>query len=416
MARFMKKIMMLLMAFIMLLSCMTMPVAAAKTMDDFFPNGNITLASPLFVYNGDETGGLIEMCVTTPQEMTEIGSYYGPSFDNIFGTDGMCLMGTQIDYRVNGGAWHYTAEWDKLNQTNMENSIVQYHLNMNELFGPQPSYRVSILSSSVETEDYGDVSALFKANGEDVYLDIENNTIEFRARAYVYYKLTSGEEKYVFSNWSQELKPGETPSQDEKHFFESPEIAFVDINPSPNAMNFSIKVNITENIMNEWTQFKAIYGQASDFDLEAKIMPVAEDGSFKEDEAIELISLSKNAPSHEGFHLEETLRYDFSYDSSFDRYDKWAISVRFVGKDQFESEYSEPKLVSTVATNDPNQDEEGNLITDDLVTDEKCPVCGFCPMPLGICVFAYVLIGVVLLVIATVAIFIIRKKRNESYY
>lgn len=414
MTRFMKRVTMLLMAFVLLLSCMIMPVSAAETMDDFFPNKNITLSGdPLFVYTGDESSGLIEMCIATPNELLEIGSYYGPAFDNMFGTDGMCLMGMQIDYRINGGPWHYTESWDKLNQDNMAGSVVRYHLNMNALFGPDASYVADIISSSTEAEDYGDVAPLFTPNGS---LDIENNKIEFRTRAYVYYKLQNGKEHYIFSDWSKDLGPGETPATDEKHIFEAPKISHIDVNATEENMNFSIKIAVNENIINELMQYKAIYGQASEFVLEAKIMPVNEDGSFKEDEAIALTNLSTNASINEGYHLEETLKYEFAHNASFDRYDKWAIIVRFVGGEQFESEYSEPELISILAEENPSKDNEGNLIKDDTKTEEKCSLCGFCSMPLGICIFTYIIAAVILLVLIAVVAFVIRKKRNENFY
>jgi hypothetical protein len=150
--------------------------------------------------------------------------------------------------------------------------------------------------------------------------------------------------------------------------------------------------------------------------LEGKLIPVDKEGNLKEDEAIELVNDVYKTSIYEGYHLAETLKYEFTCDKNIDRYDKWAITVRFVGGEQFESEYSEPKLVSTLAVEDPNQDKEGNLIEDDPVTEEKCSLCGFCSMPLGICVFTYVVIGVILFVAIVIAIFIIRKKKNESWY
>ena len=417
MTRNIQKIITFVMALIFMLSCMSVVVHAQEDINKYFTDGKITLAgAPVITDFTDESGTEIELHFATPQAMFEIGTEYGPGVDNVFGTDGMCLMGAQFDYKVNNGAWHYTESWDKLDQSNVEGGPVTVHTKMNGLYGPDTSYNAILLSTYNEVEDYRDIAPLLKGSGETKYVDLENGSIHFRMRTYVYYKLQDGTEHYVFSDWSQEQKPGEILSSEEKHEFVAPKIAYIEMNASENETNFNIQVEINEEIINELMQFKSIYGSAEEFLIEGKLIPVDKEGNMMEAEAIELINRFPDRPMSEGFHLHEPLAYELFYEGVLDRYDRWAITVRFVGRDQFESKYSEPELISILATEDPNQDEEGNLIIDDPVVEEKCSLCGFCGRPLGMCVFTIGVIIVIAVVIIAFAAFFIRKKRNDNMF
>ena len=418
MANNIKKIITFVMALILMLSCMMLPVHAEEyKIEDFLTEGKIKLSgTPVITASGDDTGSQIEIFYSTPEAMIKLGEHYGPAFDTMFGTDGMCLMGVQFDYKVNSGNWHYNTAWDTLNQSNMENSVVTYWNNMNDIRGPETNYRVALISTYNETEDYGDISALVKTNGEDAYLDLENNTIKFRMRAYIYYKMQDGSEHYVFSDWTQEQAPGETLSTEEKHEFIAPTISYVEVKPVGNdETNITIKVDINEEILNELSELKSIYGTNEEFLLEGKLIPVDKDGNLLNESAEDLVNLFPENTMFGELGYAGTLEYNLVYNGNIERYDRCAITVRFVARDQFESAYSEPKLVSILAVEDPNQDEEGNLIIDDPVVEEVCPLCGFCSRPLNMCIFTIGIIVVIVLVVVTLAAFFIRKKKNEMY-
>jgi hypothetical protein len=149
--------------------------------------------------------------------------------------------------------------------------------------------------------------------------------------------------------------------------------------------------------------------------LEGKLIPVDKDGNLLNESAEDLVNLFPENTMFGELGYAGTLEYNLVYNGNIERYDRCAITVRFVARDQFESAYSEPKLVSILAVEDPNQDEEGNLIIDDPVVEEVCPLCGFCSRPLNMCIFTIGIIVVVVLVVITLAAFFIRKKKNEMY-
>ncbi|MBO7650409.1 MAG: hypothetical protein J6S79_06680 [Lachnospiraceae bacterium] len=46
--------------------------------------------------------------------------------------------------------------------------------------------------------------------------------------------------------------------------------------------------------------------------------------------------------------------------------------------------------------------------------EDKCPICGFCPQPLGLCIFIWILIAVVILAVVIVIIVLKKKKEKQS--
>ena len=53
-------------------------------------------------------------------------------------------------------------------------------------------------------------------------------------------------------------------------------------------------------------------------------------------------------------------------------------------------------------------------ICQNLTDKEKCPICHFCPQPLGICIFIWLLIIIIVIVIIVVIICVAKKKDKKK--
>ena len=87
------------------------------------------------------------------------------------------------------------------------------------------------------------------------------------------------------------------------------------------------------------------------------------------------------------------------------------------GQDDFYSDYS--KIIS-FGTDDINAGkstpEDGKSPLDDGNPSgvDKCPICHFCPQPLGLCIFIWLLIILIIIIIIIVIIVVIKKKKDKE--
>lgn len=128
----------------------------------------------------------------------------------------------QIDWKLNDGAWHYTAEWDDLSgDIEYEPGI---YANTGYLSG-DTTHSVSIFDLR---NDVGDMTplqtmlgnAVMKGADESGYdnrLDLKNNTFYFRVRLMVsYYTEETDVTTFILSPWSEILAYGKSGTSLEK--------------------------------------------------------------------------------------------------------------------------------------------------------------------------------------------------------
>lgn len=120
----------------------------------------------------------------------------------------------QIDWKLNNGSWHYTSDWDTLNEDYAYDSGI--YAQTGYLDG-ETTQEVTIFDLRNGDGEETPLQAMLgnamlrgsAESGEDNRLDLGNNTFYFRVRLMVdYYDQNSGEKEFIFSPWSEVLAYG----------------------------------------------------------------------------------------------------------------------------------------------------------------------------------------------------------------
>ncbi|MBP5312225.1 MAG: hypothetical protein J6112_05265 [Clostridia bacterium] len=97
------------------------------------------------------------------------------------------------------------------------------------------------------------------------------------------------------------------------------------------------------------------------------------------------------------------------------------VKVRFwcgqSGYDDIESEWSDILVLNTDDINyHTDHGEEGTATPEDPSNPAKktCPICHFCPQPLGLCIFIWLLILLAVIIVIVVIIIVCRKKKKDE--
>ena len=94
--------------------------------------------------------------------------------------------------------------------------------------------------------------------------------------------------------------------------------------------------------------------------------------------------------------------------------------VEQAGQDGFYSAYSKVigfgsddiVINDTPATDNNGDDGEGSIL--DKLPKSDCPICHFCPQPLGLCIFIWLIIIVAVIAVVVVVVVLVKKKKNKA--
>ncbi len=68
----------------------------------------------------------------------------------------------------------------------------------------------------------------------------------------------------------------------------------------------------------------------------------------------------------------------------------------------------------SVAESSKDETESSKITESPKDKESKCPLCGFCPQPLGLCIFIWILIIVVLIVVVVVVVILVKKNKKDD--
>ena len=276
----------------------------------------------------------------------------------------------QIDYRVDGGAWHSTDLWETTP-------------NASEYGGQVPkgdTTRVFDLLYLVNESAVKNAGALAVKNsrGQTVF-DLDNHTLEFRMRTSMGY--TSNIPQVMNSEWSEVIKVernadfGKAPTELEAPQISNPQIAYLD-NEMP-YLTFDVKTPESIKEAEAWFSTQ----QPTYISLLVEI----DRGEGSWESANLAISTSHYANETKGIYLNATDVEDVA---------KMRVRARYLAYAEDGTIYSE---YSEVIEFDVPRWVEGKGIM-----HAKCKVCGICRPIFGKCMF--VLGGIMLLVLVIAAI------------
>lgn len=349
-------------------------------------------------------------------------------------------MNVQIDWAVDDvkdsvSGWHYTEYWDgdeyfglgKDSEGNArygEWDIVEGSLNNatetiqtiwvtrgvsnGESFNGNPETHTPGVKDQLRPEQY-----TYDEENEALHIDYTKHTVYFRARFVVTVRNDGVPDKWYFSEWSnitcvgkdaEEFKPLTKADLDapviadlhmtDKEFNDNPVVAFTLTVPDKLMKNATKAAAAGGGIVietearvkgdTEWTLMGNTDWIIKSGEMECALLHLVNDSrpTIPKDTVIEL-----------------RCRYRCDQSGQDDIYSDYSKIISF-GTDDI-NQGGSPGSDSAPGQDDPSDSEK-----------KTCPICHFCPQPLGLCIFIWLLIIIVVIIVVVIVIAVLKKKKK----
>ena len=421
----MKRIFSVLLSLLLLLSLFSVTAFAAEENDISKFELTAPKAPNYFVYtDGNAKEGhhddLRMIMVADPEVALLAAEYYADS-DAFYGKYGLYSFAISMQYDVSlddEEHWQHNAEWDtswytggyadgypyvSLGSEMMEDFeffwLTYYEGEGSSTFVP---YQPAITTYVYHHEDWE----------ENIYsFDTENHSLYIRCRYYMEWetydadKNEIGEKQSKFSPWSESAVFGKNSTQvipDEPTAYEAPVISDMKIVLSEGDDNSHIEYAQTTPESVWMTGVYYLMKEEGQFDgLETQ---VSIDGG-------EWIEFS-TANSGDDWCLYNGTRGAYNSDAPIEEDTNVKLRIRFTGT-HGPSEWSNVLELNGGGTQE-NPGETNKAPEEKPPVDEKdkCSLCGFCPVPLGLCIFIWIAISIVVILVIVILIVIATKKKK----
>ena len=422
----MKRILSVLLCALLLLSLFSVTAFAAEENDI----SKFELPSPkapnYFVYtDGNASEGHhddLRMIMVADPEVALLAAEYDRDSEAFYKKYGLYSFNLVMQYDVSldgEDSWQHNEEWDTeyYNDGHVNGYPVQslrseliedfeffwltyYEGPDSDTFVP---YKPAILTEKFTGDGYED----------DIYsFDVENHSLYIRCRYYMEWetfdaeKNEIGEKQSKFSDWSESAVFGKNTTQiipDEPTTYEAPVISDLKIvPPGENEQNSHLEYVQTTPESVWMTGVYYIMKEDGQFDgLETQ---VSIDGG-------EWIEFS-TADSWGDWCLWNGSRGVYNDDVPIEENTNVKLRIRFIGT-HGPSEWSNVLELNGGGTQE-NPGETNKAPEEKPPVDEKdkCSLCGFCPVPLGLCIFIWIAIVVVVILVIVIIIVIATKKKK----
>ena len=421
----MKRIFSVLLSLLLLLSLFSVTAFAAEENDI----SKIELPAPkapnYFVYtDGDASEGHhddLRMIMVADPEVALLAAEYDRDSEAFYKKYGLYSFNLVMQYDVSldgEDSWQHNEEWDTeyYNDGHVNGYPVQslsseliedfeffwltsYEGPDSDTFVP---YKPAILTEKFTGDGYED----------DIYsFDVENHSLYIRCRYYMEWetfdaeKNEIGEKQSKFSDWSESAVFGKNSTQiipDEPTTYEAPVISDMKIVLSEGDDNSHIEYAQTTPESVWMTGVYYLMKEEGQFDgLETQ---VSIDGG-------EWIEFS-TADSGDDWCLWNGSRGAYNDDVPIEENSGVKLRIRFTGT-HGPSEWSNVLELNGGGTQE-NPGETNKAPEEKPPVDEKdkCSLCGFCPVPLGLCIFIWIAIAIVVILVIVIIIVIATKKKK----
>ena len=422
----MKRILSVLLCALLLLSLFSVTAFAAEENDI----SKFELPSPkapnYFVYtDGNASEGHhddLRMIMVADPEVALLAAEYDRDSEAFYKKYGLYSFNLVMQYDVSldgEDSWQHNEEWDTeyYNDGHVNGYPVQslrseliedfeffwltyYEGPDSDTFVP---YKPAILTEKFTGDGYE----------QDIYsFDVENHSLYIRCRYYMEWetfdaeKNEIGEKQSKFSDWSESAVFGKNTTQiipDEPTTYEAPVISDLKIvPPGENEQNSHLEYVQTTPESVWMTGVYYIMKEDGQFDgLETQ---VSIDGG-------EWIEFS-TADSWGDWCLWNGSRGAYNDDVPIEENTNVKLRIRFTGT-HGPSEWSNVLELNGGGTQE-NPGETNKAPEEKPPVDEKdkCSLCGFCPVPLGLCIFIWIAIVVVVILVIVIIIVTLTKKKK----
>lgn len=418
-------------------------------------NGDLPfeLTAPAYVtavwYETNDSPTTTILTYSLSNEMTEFfknmeNAHYDGTIDQFMSNIGCddIWMNVQIDWALDDvndsvSGWHYTKYWDgdeyfglghdsDGNPRWSEWDVVDGSLNnatetVQDMWVTRAVPNDDRWNGNPETHTPGVKDQLregqytYDTENEVLHIDYSKHTMYFRARFVVTVRIDGSSDKYYFSDWSntasvgkdaEEFKPLTKADLDapvitglrmtDKEFNDNPIVAFT--------------LTVPDKLMENATRVEA-NGGSIDIEVWARVKGDTEFTMLQGDWIIKagemescLFSLANESrptvPKDSIIELRCRYRYDHSKYLDDCIYSDWSKTISF-GTDDINYGPGDPG-----ASSDVPDGEDGGA--------NSCPICHFCPRPLGLCIFIWLIILLAVIIVIVIIAAASKKKKNRK--
>ncbi len=328
-------------------------------------------------------------------------------------------IGVQLDSSLDGtNAWNHTEEWDSYyGGTGTENAAAYCSIR-SDMF---ENITLFDLYAKISYEDnFGDIEdAIIRRDVPDgdsiftnYYFDHENHSPSVRMRYYMYWETydgeTVGDGQSKVSEWSDIAvfgKGGNYVTPDEPTGYEAPIISELKYAPPTGESELGRLTYIQTTPEQAWNA-GIYYKMTENGDFEGLETEISLDGG----DWVEYITVD----AWGDWCLYNGERTAYNEEPRIEADSNIKLRVRFLGT-HGPSEWSNVLELSGGGTQEAPED-TGGKPDSKPVTDkeEKCSLCGFCPVPFGLCIFIWIAIILAVIVLAVIITLAVKPKRCKS--
>ena len=222
----MKKTLALIISLVMLISCMpiTASASASSMLNNYFYGGIQKPQAPYIrIIDGEDTWGELYLYQNTNADMLAFGDAINGKYDEFCTANELTNVYAyiQVDYKIDSGNWHYTAEWDS--HPVVPNSGLHDAQPWSDVEGFASRMLSMKISDAIaynfdtpaENGDFeGCIYGTPYYDTQMAHYDLDNHTIYYRTR----YKIVAengdtSDTKTIFSEWSDTVSIGKDGTQ-----------------------------------------------------------------------------------------------------------------------------------------------------------------------------------------------------------
>ena len=421
----MKKLLAFLLSLILLLSVFSVMTFAAEENDISKFELPAPKAPNYFVYtDGDETDGRhddLRMIMVADPEVALLAAEYDRDSDAFYEKYGLWSFEICIQYDVSLDGednWQHNEEWDSQYSVGSYGEGFQSVSLRSELIEDFEFFWLTYHDGqgSDTFKHYQPAILTEKFDGDDIYsFDVENHNLYIRCRYYMEWEPLvknddgegPGEKQSKFSDWSESAvfgKNGTHITPDEPTTYAAPVISDMKIVLSEGDENSHLEyVQTTPEsvwmtgvyyLMKEEGQFEGLETQVSINGGEWIEFDTADAGG---DWCLWNGGRTANnfdAPINENSNVKLRIRFTGTHGPS-----EWSNVLELNGGGTQEN----PGETNKAPEEKPPVDEP---------SEDKCALCGFCPVPLGLCIFIWIAIAIVVILVIVIIIVTLTKKKK----
>ena len=428
----MKRTLRVLLCALLLLSLFSVTAGAAEENDLSKFELPAPKAPNYFVYtDGNASEGHhddLRMIMVADPEVALLAAEYDRDSEAFYEKYGLWSFEIVMQYDVSPDGednWQYTSEWDSqyyvgsygegFQSVSLRSELMEdfeffwlvYHEGQgSDTFKP---YQPAIITEKYIGDGYED----------DIYsFDVENHSLYIRCRYYMEWEPLvqyeegegPGEKQSKFSDWSESAVFGKNTTQivpDEPTTYEAPVIS-------------DLKIVLSEGDENSHPEY--VQTTPESVWMTGVYYLMKEDGQFDGLETQvsidggEWVEFS-TADAGGDWCLWNGSRTAINFDVPIDENSNVKLRVRFTGT-HGPSEWSNVLELNgggtqeiTDTTSKPTEETTADETVTDEPSEEACSLCGFCGVPLGLCIFIWITIAIVIILMLVIAIAAKKKKR-----